>query len=86
MRETRRRFRETQDTHLRPTTVEPMNERAAIDVEDLLKVVLVLVVVWLALEIVGEIVGVFTALLGPLRPLLGVLVVVLIVLWFLDYL
>jgi hypothetical protein len=63
-----------------------MNDRAALDTDDLLKLVLVLVVLWLALEIVGEVVGIFTALLGPLRPLLGVAVVALIVLWFLDYL
>ena len=63
-----------------------MTTRASIDVEDLLKLVLVLVVVWLALEIVGEVVGLFTALLGPLRPLLGVVIVAVIVLWFLDYL
>jgi hypothetical protein len=63
-----------------------MTARASLDVEDLLKLVLVLVVVWLVLEIVGEVVGLFTALLGPLRPLLGVVVVAVIVLWFLDYL
>jgi hypothetical protein len=63
-----------------------MTARASLDVEDLLKLVLVLVVVWLALEIVGEVVGLFTALLGPLRPLLGVAIVAVIVLWFLDYL
>jgi hypothetical protein len=63
-----------------------MTARASIDVEDLLKLVLVLVVVWLALEIVAEVVGLFTALLGPLRPLLGVAIVAVIVLWFLDYL
>ena len=62
-----------------------MRTRASIEVEDLLKVVLGLVVVWLVLEIVGEIVGLFTALLGPLRPLLGVAIVAIIVLWFLDY-
>jgi hypothetical protein len=62
-----------------------MTARASIDVEDLLKLVLGLVVVWLALEIVGEIVGLFSTLLGPLRPLLGVAIVALIVLWFLDY-
>jgi hypothetical protein len=58
--------------------------RAAVDAEDLLKLVLVLVVVWLVLEIVGEVLDLFTALLGPFRPLLGLAVVVLIVLWFLD--
>ncbi|SEL00517.1 DUF7554 family protein [Haloferax larsenii] len=55
-----------------------------IEVEDLLKLVLVLVVVWLALEILGEVLGLFTALLGPFRPVLGLVVVVLIVLWLLD--
>ncbi|ELZ76989.1 hypothetical protein C455_14417 [Haloferax larsenii JCM 13917] len=55
-----------------------------IEVEDLLKLVLVLVVVWLALEILGEVLGLFTALLGPFRPILGLVVVVLIVLWLLD--
>ncbi|MGM0590982.1 MAG: DUF7554 family protein [Halobacteriota archaeon] len=58
--------------------------RAGIDVDTLLKVVLVLVVVWLILEIVGEILGFFAALLGPLRPLLGLVVVALIVLWLMD--
>ncbi|ELZ87165.1 hypothetical protein C453_02404 [Haloferax elongans ATCC BAA-1513] len=55
-----------------------------IEVEDLLKLVLVLAVVWLALEILGEVLGLFTALLGPFRPILGLVVVVLIVLWLLD--
>jgi hypothetical protein len=58
--------------------------RAAIEAESLLKLVLVLVVVWLALEILGEVLDLFTALLGPFRPLLGLVVVLLIVLWFLD--
>ncbi|WP_136592428.1 DUF7554 family protein [Salinigranum halophilum] len=63
-----------------------MTTRASIDVEDLLKLVLGLVVVWLVLEVVGEVVGLFTTLLGPLRPLLGIAIVALIALWFLDYL
>jgi hypothetical protein len=63
-----------------------MTARASIDVEDLLKLVLGLVVVWLVLEVVGEVVGLFTTLLGPLRPLLGIAIVALVALWFLDYL
>ncbi|WP_142860964.1 DUF7554 family protein [Salinigranum halophilum] len=63
-----------------------MTTRASIDVEDLLKLVLGLVVVWLVLEVVGEVVGLFTTLLGPLRPLLGIAIVALVALWFLDYL
>jgi len=58
-----------------------MTDRAAIDVETLLKVVLVLVVIWLVLEIVGSFLRV---ILGPLPEIIGLLVVVLIVLWLLD--
>jgi len=55
-----------------------------LDVEDLLKIVLVLVLVWIAIEIVSEIIGLFGWLLGPFRPVLGLIIVVLIVLWLLD--
>lgn len=58
--------------------------RAAVDVEDLLKIVLVLVIVWLVLEIAGEILSITLGLLGPLRPLIGLVVIVLIVLWLVD--
>ena len=58
--------------------------RASLDVEDLLKLVLLLVVVWLALEILGTVLDLFTSLLGVFRPVIGLLVVVLIVLWLLD--
>lgn len=58
--------------------------RGAIDADTLLKVVLVLVVVWLGLEVVEQVVEVSMAILDPIRPLIGVLVVVLIVLWLLD--
>jgi len=54
------------------------------DAEDLLKIVLVLVVVWILLEIVGELLGILAGLLGPFRPLLGLVIVVLIVLWLFD--
>ncbi|QCC50344.1 DUF7554 family protein [Halapricum salinum] len=56
----------------------------ALDAEDVLKIVLVLVVIWLALEIVGEVLGILAWVLGPFRPLLGLIVAVLIVLWLLD--
>ncbi len=58
--------------------------RAAVEVEDLLKVVLVLVVVWLALEIVGEVFDLFVGLLNLLPTVMGVLIVVLIALWLFD--
>ncbi|RCU47101.1 hypothetical protein DU504_07180 [Haloplanus salinus] len=58
--------------------------RAAVEVEDLLKIVLVLVVVWLALEIVGEVFDLFVGLLNLLPTVIGVLIVVLIALWLFD--
>lgn len=61
-----------------------MDSRAAIDADDLLKVVLLLVVVWLVLEVLDAFLDVLGWLFGGLRPLLGVVLVVLIVLWLLD--
>lgn len=61
-----------------------MTERGELAVEDLLKIVLVLVGIWLVLEIAGEVLELTLGLLGPLRPLLGVLVLILIVLWLVD--
>ena len=58
-----------------------MTDRAAIEVETLLKVILVLVVIWLALRILGEVVR---FVLGPLPEVIGVVIVILIVLWLLD--
>jgi hypothetical protein len=56
-------------------------DRARLDVDTLLKILLVLVIVWIALEVVGEVLGLFAWLLGPLQPLLGVALVILIVLY-----
>jgi hypothetical protein len=50
-------------------------------VETLLKLVLVLVVVWIAIDIVSELVF---DLLGPFRPLVGLVIVALIIVWWLD--
>ncbi|HKJ58154.1 MAG TPA: hypothetical protein VKA37_02920 [Halobacteriales archaeon] len=61
-----------------------MTDRAAVEVETLLKVVLVLVVIWLVLEIVGEVLNMAFGLFGFLRPILGLLILALIVLWLLD--
>lgn len=62
-----------------------MHGRGAVDVEDLLKVVLVLVIVWLAINVLEEVLGL---LLGPIfavvQPLLGLIILALIVLWLLD--
>jgi len=59
-------------------------DRGSLEVETLLRIVLVLVVIWLVLEVIGGILGILGELLGPLRPILGLLVVALLVLWLTD--
>jgi len=59
--------------------------RANIEVETLLKIILVLVVVWLALQIVEATLGLLGFLLGPLSNVFGLIIIVVIVLWWLDY-
>lgn len=59
-------------------------DRGSLDVETLLKLVLVLVVVWIAVEILSEVVGLFLGVFGFLRPVIGLVIVALIVLWLLD--
>lgn len=59
--------------------------RAKLDAESLLYIILVLVVVWLVLEIVGELFSIVGILFGPLSSLFGLVIVVVIVLWLLDY-
>jgi hypothetical protein len=65
-----------------------MDSRAEIEAEDLLKIVLVLVVIWLGLEVLGAAVGLvgttLDVLFGPLSSLIALVVVALIVLWFFD--
>lgn len=58
------------------------SERGALDVEDLLKLVLVLVIVYIAVDLAFEVIG---FVFGPLSNLVGLVIVVLIVAWFLDY-
>lgn len=53
-------------------------------VDDLVKIVLLLVIVWLALEIASEFVYSLLGLLGPLQPVVGLLVVALVVWWLYD--
>lgn len=59
--------------------------RAKLDVETLLQIILLLVVVWLALQIIEATLGILGVLLGPLSGVFGLVIVVLIVLWLLDY-
>lgn len=62
-----------------------MSLRAKLDVDDLLRILLVLVVIWLALELITEL---LSLMLGPVfaivKPLVGAVVLGLIVLWLLD--
>lgn len=58
-----------------------MSLRAKLDADDLLKIVLILVIVWILVEIVTTVVE---FILGPFTAVIGLLIVVLIVLWFFD--
>ncbi len=58
--------------------------RAEIDVDDLLKIVLGLAVVWLLLEILGTVLDLTFALLDALPTLIVVVIVVLIALRLAD--
>jgi hypothetical protein len=55
-----------------------------LDTDSLLKIILALVVVWLVLEVVGELIQTLEFILVPLPKLFGIVVIVLIVLYFLD--
>jgi hypothetical protein len=58
------------------------DDRGGLEVEDLLKLVLVLVIVYIAVDLLFEIIG---FVFGPLSNLVGLVIIVLIVAWFLDY-
>jgi len=59
-------------------------DRADVDVDDLLKVILGLAIVWLLLEILGAVLEVTFALLDALPTLIVVVIVVLIALRLTD--
>ena len=61
-----------------------MNRRGALEAEDLLKLVLLLVVVWIVIEILGATLGLLTGLFGLLPDVLGLVIIVLVILWLLD--
>ncbi|KPN29778.1 hypothetical protein SY89_00496 [Halolamina pelagica] len=61
-----------------------MNTRGNLEAEDLLKLILVLVVAWLVIELLGEVLELFTGLLGLIPDLLGIAIIVLVILWLLD--
>lgn len=58
--------------------------RGKIEIETLLKVLLVLAVIWLALEILEVFVETLQFILAPLPKVFGVVLIVLIVLYLLD--
>lgn len=58
--------------------------RADIDVDTLLKIVLILAVVWLVLEILGEILGALAFIFAPLSGIIGLVLIILIALYLLD--
>lgn len=59
-------------------------DRGALEVDTLVKIVLVLVVVWLVLEVMQGIMRLTFGMFRFLSPLVGLLVVILLVLWLLD--
>ena len=60
-----------------------MTPRGTVDVEDLLRIALLLVVAWLALEVLGALLDVLGRILGALRPLVALAIVALAVYWLL---
>ncbi|PSQ58961.1 MAG: hypothetical protein BRD23_05515 [Halobacteriales archaeon SW_9_67_25] len=58
--------------------------RGEIEAETLLKVVLVLAVVWLALEVLEVFLETLRFILAPLPKLVGLALIVLVVLYLLD--
>lgn len=60
--------------------------RGTIDVEDLLKLILILLVVYLAIKVIEAALGLAFGILGLLLdPLVALIVIALIVLWYFDY-
>jgi Ca2+/H+ antiporter len=59
-------------------------DRAAIATDDLVKLALLLVVAWLALEVLGELLDLLLAPFAALRPLVGLVVLALVAWYLLD--
>lgn len=58
--------------------------RGSIDAETILQIILVLILVWLVIEAIDLIFGLFGALLWPATNLIVLGIAVLIILWLLD--
>ncbi|WP_053946746.1 DUF7554 family protein [Halolamina sediminis] len=61
-----------------------MNTRGSLDAEDLLKLILLLVVVWLVISVLDGVLGLFQDILSFFPDLIGLVIVVLVILWLLD--
>jgi len=61
-----------------------IDSRGDMDVEGLLRIVLVLVILLLVLEVLGEVFGLLFGILGFLQPLILLAVAALLVLWLAD--
>jgi hypothetical protein len=61
-----------------------MDNSGSLEAEDLLKLILLLVVVWIVLEILGTALGLLTGLFGFVPELLGLVIIVVVILWLLD--
>lgn len=59
-------------------------DRGALEVDTLIRIVLVLVVVWLVLEVLQGIMRLTFGFFRFLSPLLAVVVAILLVLWLID--
>lgn len=59
-------------------------KRAALDTDDLVRIVLVLVIAWLVVEVLTEILGFAVWFIRALPALLAGVVVVILVLWLTD--
>jgi hypothetical protein len=60
----------------------PMDLRGALDADGLLRIILVLVVIYLVVNIAFDVIE---FAFGPLSNIIGLIIIVVIVLYFLDY-
>lgn len=61
-----------------------MDTRGNLEAENLLKLILLLVVLWLVIGLLGEVLDLFVGLLGLVPDILGLIIVVLVILWLFD--
>ena len=59
-------------------------DRGALDVDTLIKIVLLLVIFWLVLEVLETVLGLLRGVFWFLQPLLAVVVLILLILWLVD--